>query len=312
MSSSEEQKRAFRNALGSFATGVTIATTSDAEGRPIGVTASSFNSVSLDPPLVLWSLAKSSSSREAFCCSGHFAVHVLANSQEGLSNKFARSGDDKFKDVAWKSGVAGSPVLDTYASVFECRTRHQYEGGDHLILVGEVVSFDQRDEDPLLFHGGGYAEKRSRPDAAELQAFDPEIGQHSENFLFYLVSRAYFQATKSTREWLAAKGSNMSEYLTLGALSYDAPAGYDDVRARLSHTGHIPNHENMSNLRSDGLIAETKDGFALTEAGRDLWIGTLAYGKSLEEDLADHFTPAELAECKRVLRKVIELSAGER
>jgi len=106
----------FRNALGSFATGVTIATTKDSEGNPVGVTASSFNSVSLDPPLVLWSLAKSSHSRAAFCESGHFAVHVLAASQEELSNKFARSGADKFDSVDWREGELGSPVFTSSLS----------------------------------------------------------------------------------------------------------------------------------------------------------------------------------------------------
>ncbi len=153
---------AFREALGSFATGVTIATTLDDQDRPVGVTASSFNSVSLDPPLVLWSLAKNSQSRDAFCDSGHFAVHVLAASQEALSNRFARTGADKFGGVEWSAGKLGSPVFTEHAALFECATRHQYDGGDHIIMVGEVVDFEARDEAPLLFHGGRYADHRPR------------------------------------------------------------------------------------------------------------------------------------------------------
>ena len=168
--------RAFRDALGSFATGVTIATTLDAERRPVGVTASSFNSVSLDPPLVLWSLSKGALSRAAFAHSGHFAIHVLAAGQQDLSDRFARSGADKFADIAWAEGTLGSPLFDDCAARFECRTRHEYEGGDHIILVGEVVRFEARDVAPLLFHAGGYARRRARTDAGSQEVLNAVIG----------------------------------------------------------------------------------------------------------------------------------------
>lgn len=150
--------KAFRAALGGFATGVTVVTTIDGAGKPFGVTASSFNSVSLNPPLVLWSLAKTAQSIDAFTGSGNFAVHVLTADQQSLSNHFAKSGGDKFLSLNWTRGVAGSPLLAEYASRFECRTLHQYEGGDHIIFVGEVVNFDQQDGKPLIFHQGTYIE----------------------------------------------------------------------------------------------------------------------------------------------------------
>lgn len=150
--------KAFRTALGVFATGVTVVTTLDGAGIPFGVTASSFNSVSLDPPLVLWSLAKTAQSIDAFSGSGNFAVHVLAADQQPLSNRFAKSGGDKFSSLNWTRGVLGSPLFTKYASRFECRTLHQYEGGDHIIFVGEVVNFDQQDGKPLIFHQGTYIE----------------------------------------------------------------------------------------------------------------------------------------------------------
>ena len=154
--------RAYRDALGAFATGVTIVTTRDGDGEPVGVTASSFNSVSIDPPLVLWSLGRKARSRTAFCDSGHFAIHILAASQEDLSNRFAQTGADKFAGIDWQPGALGSPILGDHAAVFECATRHQYDGGDHIIMVGEVMSYEARDEAPLLFHGGRYAERRQR------------------------------------------------------------------------------------------------------------------------------------------------------
>lgn len=162
--------QAFRAALGSFATGVTIATTMSPSGDPIGVTASSFNSVSLDPPLVLWSLSKKSLSLPAFAASGHFAIHILAADQSALSDRFALSQSDKWEGLNWHEGTCGSPLLDQHAAVFECLTAHEYDGGDHVILVGEVISYKTHDRPPLLFHGGQYSDSRKRQDP---DRFDP-------------------------------------------------------------------------------------------------------------------------------------------
>ncbi len=187
MSLDDTEKLAFRRALGSFATGVTIATTTDNNGMPVGVTASSFNSVSLDPPLVLWSLAKDARSLTAFSESGHFAVHVLTASQIHLSNRFAISGEDKFDGMDWCSGELGSPVFTDHAALFECRTRHQYDGGDHIIMVGEVVAYEARDEAPLLFHGGGYAE---RSPSAPGSSPGKSSGYFGKDSLFTLIAHA--------------------------------------------------------------------------------------------------------------------------
>ncbi|MEO9461407.1 MAG: flavin reductase family protein [Marinomonas sp.] len=312
MTLTADKQKGFRNALGAFATGVTIATTMDAQGDPVGVTASSFNSVSLDPPLVLWSLAKSSLSREAFCDSGHFAVHILAASQEDLSNRFARSGEDKFSDVAWSEGQLGSPVFDEHAALFQCQTRHQYEGGDHIILVGEVIDYEAREEAPLLFHGGSYAERLTRPKGTVETSVDTEHGQFSDEFLFYLISRAHFQTSRPTREKLDALGSSMEEYLTLAILSMEAPLSKDAIGQRLVHTGHAPSTRLLDMMTRKKLITQVSDGqFDLADAGRKLFVETLAFGKALEDDLSDHFTPAELAETKRVLRRIIELSGED-
>ena len=181
-------KQAFRKALGAFPTGVTIVTTSDTSNgkEPVGVTASSFNSVSLDPPLVLWSLAKNSLSHDAFCASGHFAIHVLAETQEDLSNRFAKSGDDKFDGIGWEAGLLGSPVLEDYAAVFECKTRHIYEGGDHTILVGEVMAHEAHDHAPLVYHGGGYTRRASEKDIGTAPSLPPEGAQMAD-----LLAKAY-------------------------------------------------------------------------------------------------------------------------
>ena len=132
----------FRKALGSFTTGVTVVTARGADGKDVGLTANSFNSVSLEPPMVLWSLDKKSSNRQAFMDTDHFAVHILASDQEQISNRFAKSGIDRFADVKVERGHGDVPLLDGCSARFECRTTYRYDGGDHVIFVGEVLSFD--------------------------------------------------------------------------------------------------------------------------------------------------------------------------
>ncbi|WP_442967294.1 flavin reductase family protein [Pseudomonas sp. WJP1] len=155
----------FRQALGAFTTGVTIVTTRGADGQDYGLTANSFNSVSIDPPMVLWSINKDSSSAHAFTEGSHFAVHILATDQEPLSNRFAKSGADKFSGLDLQRGTRDIPLLDGCSARFQCKTTYQYEGGDHIILVGEVLAFDRFDKAPLVFHGGGY--RRLLPVAAD-------------------------------------------------------------------------------------------------------------------------------------------------
>lgn len=151
--------RQFRQALGAFATGVTIVTTRDRDGNDVGLTVNSFNSVSLEPPLVLWSLARSSEQlMSAFADATHFAVHVLAADQEALSNRFASRGIDKFAGLATHRGIDGIPLLAGCAACFQCQTVQRYAGGDHQIFIGEVVDFENFQLPPLLFHAGQYAE----------------------------------------------------------------------------------------------------------------------------------------------------------
>lgn len=147
----------FRHALGMFATGVTIITARTAAGEPIGFTANSFNSVSLDPPLVLWSLARQARSLAIFSAGTHYAIHVLANDQRELAQAFATPGSDRWTNVKHSPGVAGAPVIDGVAAVFECFNRSRYDEGDHVIFVGEVEHCAHRAGcSPLLFHGGKY------------------------------------------------------------------------------------------------------------------------------------------------------------
>jgi flavin reductase (DIM6/NTAB) family NADH-FMN oxidoreductase RutF len=147
----------FRAALGMFATGVTIVTARAADGSLVGLTANSFNSVSLSPPLVLWSLGKKAGSMPTFARGSHYAINILAADQKALAQRFATRDIDRFAGLPWREGAGGAPVLEGVAAVFECANRSQYEEGDHVIFVGEVERCEARvGAQPLIFHGGRY------------------------------------------------------------------------------------------------------------------------------------------------------------
>lgn len=156
--------RAFRSALGAFATGVTIITACGPDSALVGVTCNSFNSVSLDPALVLWSLDCRALSRGIFEQATHFTVNVLAEDQLELSNRFASKGVlNKFEGTAWSPGLGGAPILSGCAAHFECRVYACYDGGDHRILIGQVERFEQSARSGLLYHKGGYAVSGPHP-----------------------------------------------------------------------------------------------------------------------------------------------------
>ncbi len=145
-----------RRALGNFVTGVTVVTTRNASGELAGLTVNSFSSLSLAPPLIMWSLALSSASFGAFKACTHFTVNVLAEDQRLVAERFARSGGDKFSGLAVRESIPGVPMLDGVAASFTCRTASRYPGGDHVILIGEVLTYQHSDRAPLLYAHGRY------------------------------------------------------------------------------------------------------------------------------------------------------------
>lgn len=149
----------FRRALSCFATGVAVVTTLDQNGDRAGMTISSFNSVSLDPPLVLWSISEDAFSYDVFVNAEYFAVNVLTMEQQHLSERFATKGKDKFDGLECSVGLHGAPIFPDYAACFECRTEHQHPGGDHKIIVGRVLRLEDRETAPLIFYRGQYLKK---------------------------------------------------------------------------------------------------------------------------------------------------------
>jgi len=285
----------------------------DESGNPVGVTASSFNSVSLDPPLVLWSLAKSAKSMPAYQNSGGFNVHVLASHQDTLSNQFARPSEDKFNGVKWTPCADGHPVLPEYAALFRCETLYQYEGGDHVIFVGMVTEFETHNYPVLVFHGGKYADAKTKPKKPEisLPAVDIESGQYTEDFLLYLLSRAHFQSTYTRRKACYDLGMSEPEYFCLSLRSMNGKLSTDNTVTRLEHTGHHPDAEIFARLHRKGWVKGKQDSISISEEGRKLFIELLAQSKALEEQVAKYFTDEELDGVKAFLKKLIKITGTD-
>ncbi|MBX2847946.1 MAG: flavin reductase family protein [Acidiferrobacterales bacterium] len=150
--------RSLRDAFAQFATGVTVVSANNQQGRPIGITANSFASVSLEPPLVSWCIDKKSTRFEEFIEATYFTISVLTAKQEDVSNLFAqRSWDETaFEDVDWYAGLNDVPQIADVSARFHCQTEHKYAGGDHIIIVGAVLEYESEPQEPLIFFQGEY------------------------------------------------------------------------------------------------------------------------------------------------------------
>jgi len=148
--------REIRNVMAHFATGVTVITTNDITGKPFGLTVNSFTSLSLNPPLVVVCVDKTVDCYSCFDESKVFAVNVLSEDQEELSRRFATKGIEKFAGIQWRMGEYGSPLLDGVIGTIECKVTRSYEGGDHTIFLGEILSATAKGDRPLLFFKGKY------------------------------------------------------------------------------------------------------------------------------------------------------------
>lgn len=275
--------RALRHALGSFATGVTIVATRNNDGQDIGVTANSFNSVSLDPPLVLWSLSRKSLSLPSFQQSPYFAVHVLSADQDNLSQLFATQGANKFRDLAVERGFGEVPLIDGCAAVFQCRTAFSYDAGDHIIFVGEVLAFAAFRRPPLLFHAGSYAlavEKKAPlgNDQTAAAATDP-----GHEFLFGLLGRAHNQIYRGIQSELGL-GAMSAEHLSVLSLLGKSSAG----------------------------SAADVAGEASPDSGQDAASRLVDAVRSVEKQSGCNLESQELLLLKQLLRKLLGEGTGSR
>lgn len=300
--------RAFRRALGNFATGVTVVTAASADGRKVGVTANSFNSVSLEPPLILWSIDKRSSSHEVFEAASHFAVNVLAADQIDLSNNFAKPRDDRFAGIEFEAGEGGAPLLADCAARFHCEKYQQVDGGDHWIMIGKVVAFDDCGRSPLLYHQGAYSmvlphtrmtrREEGQPPSSHFQ------GRLSHN-LYYLMTQALrtYQASYQPRQ--LSTGLRTSEARMLMVLENDAGLNMTDLQREVA----MPAREiveAVANLKRKGLVTDEGDRVRLTVKGIDETEGLWAIAHEQQQKVFAQFDAAQIEAFKAVLKGVIQ------
>lgn len=308
--------REFRSALGTFTTGVTIVTARDPDGRAVGVTANSFNSVSLNPPMILWSLAKSARSLATFEAARYWAVHILAANQDDLSTRFARSGDDKFAGLQSEAGLGDTPLLMNCTSRLQCKTAFRYEGGDHVIFVGEVIAFDRNDLPPLVFHGGQYAVAARKTEPRLLSGDSPHDSDitFGADFLGYLLWRADRHFRVRVVAPLEAHGLDPDSFMTLALLLHRDGRSAEQLSWGLEQLGLVGLAQNLQAFTARGWVRLEGNGPTahawLTEAGRDVVLHIHAASKAIESDLLGRLDPGEALAFKHLLRRFIVQTDG--
>ncbi|KKW92100.1 hypothetical protein YP76_12625 [Sphingobium chungbukense] len=303
----EDRKKAFRNALGNFATGVTIVTTRDEHGRPVGLTASSFNSVSLDPPMVLWSLALESPNMAAFRRASGWAVHILSADQEELSNRFATRGIDKFAGLDIQDGPEGAPFIANCAARFGCRPTFEYDGGDHAIFVGEVIDFVHSERAPLLFHGGKYGQVAAKAPAVRPDRIDQD-GAFGRYFIGHLLHRAHNAAFAELRREYRRRGLRSSEYTVLVSLGLGDGCTRDALLARAANGGVDLPLEAIEQLLARGHLVTEGEMLHLSAAGRQMLTELMAVAQAVQLHFEDSLTLAEMTQLNHLLRRLSEVA----
>ena len=267
-------KSDFRRTLGQFPTGVTVVTTTDDQNRPVGMTANSFNSVSQEPPLILWSVDKNALSAQTFSQAKHFAVNILGKHQTEIANNFAAKGADKFADVPFKKGRDGCPILKDLAACLECKTWSVYEGGDHLIIVGEVLDYHCYDHVvPLVFAQSSYAVPVQNPAETRRGATQALEQGFLEHHLLYQLWSVYALYSSDLYQLLLEQCGVIPEEwrvltllldrggLAMQNIAQTASQPLDHCRntlTRMQASGYLT-------VQDDDLVQITKKGTALAE-----------------------------------------------
>ncbi len=298
---------AFRDALGQFATGVTVVTAGDCSHTRVGVTANSFSSVSLNPPLVLWSLDRRSHSLAVFESSKYFIVNVLADDQIDLSNHFAQRGvADKFSGIPTKDGVAGTPLLTDCAACFQCEKRFTYEGGDHLIFVGEVISFSTSNKPTLLYHKGHYAIPEKHPALGDEPAAPASFVQ---DYLDYLLTQCSAAFERQFQAELDQVGMSREQWRIISCASEFSGLHHDEL-ARLTLLDgarfEATIHEMIAKrwLRQEAVdIGRPK--LVVTDEGMRELVPLVSCAKAHEASVMVEYTAAEQVRLKNMLRSML-------
>lgn len=303
-------KLAFRHALGNFATGITVMTATSPDGNRVGVTANSFNSVSLDPALILWSIEKTSSSFAVFESASHFAVNILGADQMNLSNHFAKRSEDKFADIGFEDGLGNAAILKGCAAIFQCERHSIIEGGDHWIIIGKVVEFDDAGKAPLLYHQGSYSlvmpfgrqsSSKESSTGIDVQQKDSELNNH----LYYLMLQALRAYQSDYQPKQLGTGLRTAEARILMSLKTE----HKLTLQTLSNQVNMPDHDlqDAINLLQDkGFISKQDEDFFLQEAGEEMSATLWEIALNEQKQKFAKFSDEEVATFKRILIDLID------
>lgn len=299
--------RAFRRSLGQFATGVTIITT-EHEGVLAGVTANSFSSLSLDPPLILWSIARSSRSFSIFEKTGHFAINILSAQQIAVSQQFSSAETDKFAGMDWEYGIHGSPILDGTIATFECTTETTYDGGDHLILIGRVRRYARYPGDVMLYVQGQYGIMETHPDlrkelATENAPYIPADGEPPFSTLLYFAHHYSLAAFEKHRR---EEGLSMAQSRIIFTLNNMPGLRFDALVHRIYLSELIAEDAVAQLLKMECIERDAEARLFTTEKGRRILAGIGARMIDYEANLLNGIPQADIATARRVLSTFIE------
>ncbi len=298
----------FRSALSSFATGVTIITARDLNDEPIGMTASSFNSVSMEPPLILWSIAKSALSSSSFTHATFFAVHVLASDQTEISNKFAIKGEDKFSKIIWHEDQNRVPIINDVSSRFDCKTHDIHDGGDHWIIVGKVINLENSSKHGLVFSEGSYAitstikpEQHSNTDADTGTSLIDEL-------LIYQLARASRQVGSLFHKTVDEADLTIPEWRILASLYGKASRNLVDLCAR-TFVDPSAILDVLSQMSDDNLCVLSGQGSDMIITGTDSGMKRVAHlfkaARNQENDILRNMSEQERLSLIKNLKNVI-------
>jgi flavin reductase (DIM6/NTAB) family NADH-FMN oxidoreductase RutF len=292
--------RAFRRCLGQFATGVTVMTAQHGAERA-GMAVNSFAALSLEPPLVLWSIRRASGALPIFTQAEHFAVNVLAGDQVEVANLFATPGIDKFAASHWMEGRTGSPVLDGTIATMECAREQVLDGGDHLLVIGRVLHFERRAGEPLLFAQGRYALSQEHPAALQAAAQRTAVsGNDPECSLLRLL---YFTSHEMSERFDAHRrdaGLTVGQFRIYGWLRAQ-PRTLEQLK-RVTYLGDSGTEDSLAELMERGHVTCDAGGtYSLTPAGRDKALASRERVRRFEEEAIRGIAPADLETTRRVL-----------
>ena len=305
MLTTDMDPRVFRRALGQFPTGVTVITTTAKDKQPVGVTASSFNTVSMEPPLILWSIDKRSFSAAAFESAGYFAVHVLHEEQVAVSNRFASRGDDKFSGIDYRINEQGCPLLTEYAALFICKTWQTYDGGDHIIIVGEVTAYENIESaTPLVFSRGSYAVTNQHPAMAADDKNTPANSEFLHDYLLYLLNGTTTRYQHELYPKLNDKhGITPERWRIMTLLSADTAQTF----AQLSDLVMQPVDDLkvlLHTLNEKGWVVIEEDAVKLSAEGLTQQAALKATAKQHEAGFMNCLTSEEELQLKNILRRL--------